>query len=63
MKAIGYETAGPVDAPDAPRAFDAPRPEIGPQDLAAMKFGAEFYQQNGRRFHEQLVAQDAPSLG
>lgn len=37
--------------------------EIGPQDLAAMKFGAEFYQQNGRRFHEQLVAQDAPSLG
>ena len=33
MKAIGYETAGPVDAPDALRAFDAPRPEIGPQDL------------------------------
>lgn len=33
MKAIGYETAGPVDAPGALKQFEAARPEPGPRDL------------------------------
>lgn len=33
MKAIGYDVAGPVDAEDALRLFDAPRPVLGPRDL------------------------------
>ncbi|MHA6326110.1 zinc-binding alcohol dehydrogenase family protein [Roseivivax sp. CAU 1753] len=33
MKAIGYDAVGPVDAADALRLFDAPRPKIGPRDL------------------------------
>ena len=38
--------------------------EIGPQDIAALRFGAEFYQNNGRRFREHLrEAQLPPSLG
>ncbi len=37
--------------------------ELGPQDVATLKFGAEFYQNNGRRFREQLAAQPDPSLG
>lgn len=37
--------------------------ELGPQDVAALTFGANFYRQNGRRFATQLVAQPEPSLG
>ncbi len=33
MKAIGYDVAGPVDAPDALKAIEVPRPEVGPRDL------------------------------
>ncbi|MBU2961228.1 zinc-binding alcohol dehydrogenase family protein [Citreicella sp. C3M06] len=33
MKAIGYDVAGPVDAPDALRMFETPKPEVGPRDL------------------------------
>ena len=33
MKAIGYDATGPVDAPDALRLFEAPRPVVGPRDL------------------------------
>lgn len=33
MKAIGYESAGPVDAPDALVEFDTAKPAIGPRDL------------------------------
>ena len=33
MKAIGYSTAGPIDADDALVAFDAPEPTVGPRDL------------------------------
>ncbi|WP_417497675.1 zinc-binding alcohol dehydrogenase family protein [Maricaulis sp.] len=33
MQAIGYETAGPVDAPQALTLIDVPRPLIGPRDL------------------------------
>lgn len=33
MKAIGYDATGPVDAPNALRLFDAPKPEIRLRDL------------------------------
>lgn len=33
MKAIGYDATGPVDAPNALRLFDAPKPSVGPRDL------------------------------
>ncbi|MEO1329024.1 MAG: zinc-binding alcohol dehydrogenase family protein [Pseudomonadota bacterium] len=33
MKAVGYDKAGPIDAPDALVDFDAPDPEMGPRDL------------------------------
>ncbi len=33
MKAIGYQKAGPITAPDALIAFEAPTPELQPHDL------------------------------
>ncbi|MFW2589931.1 hypothetical protein [Sagittula sp. SSi028] len=38
MKAIGYTQAGPVDGEGALVAFEATRPDLGPQDvLVAVK--------------------------
>ncbi len=39
MKAIGYETAGPISHPEALVTFDAPEPEIGPRDLLVTVHG------------------------